>query len=370
MALQNYIRDGLYKGLVGEPSNNSPLNLAITCVNDAPRAAQVSTVVVDTAVNSAAYTVTVDGIDVTYTADASATKIEIADGLAAALNSEGLISGRIKAASNGVDTVTLTARVGGEAFTLSESDANLTSATSSANAVAAPLYMGRAVKLDPSVTNADNQAVEAASAFSALAYVITPAAVNLAAYLVDVTFRGQGYKAQYTADASATVQEIVEGLQAALAGLLPAGVVATENNTTLTLTAATPGDTFTVSAGSSAAAATMTVTHNLSADTSADLGLIGVAQRDMTREMEVGSEDPFFAGNSAIPTQFSGVINVPIEAPITSLSQGVYVRVAANGALDKIGGFSPVAGTGLVLWNKAKWARQLESGLASLKLMA
>lgn len=368
MALQSYVRTGLYKGLVGEPSNNSPLNLAITCVNDSPRAAQVSTILVDTAANSTAYTVTVDGIDVSYTSDGTATVAEIATGLAAALNAEGLINGRLSASSNSA-TVTLTARVGGEPFTLSESDANLTASTLSANALSAPLYMGRAVKIDPAVTNADNQAVEAASAFTPLIYVITPAAVNLAVYLVDVQYRGRGYKAQYTADASATVQEIVEGLQLNLAASLPSGVVATENNTTLTLTAATAGETFSLSAGSSSATATMTVTDNLSADTSADLGLIGVAQRDMTREMEVGSDDPYFAGNSAIPTQFTGVINVPIEATITSLNQGVYVRVAANGSLDKIGGFSPVAGAGLVLWSKAKWARQLESGLASLKLM-
>jgi hypothetical protein len=57
-----------------------------------------------------------------------------------------------------------------------------------------------------------------------------------------------------------------------------------------------------------------------------------------------------------------------IEAALTSPADPVFVRTAAAGALDKIGGFAPAAGAGLVQWLEARWVRQAGSGLAVLEI--
>lgn len=125
----------------------------VSLINDDPRAAQVSTVTVDTATNSATYTFVCNGVTVTYTADSSTSKTEIRDGLTAAFNAEPLLTGSVTADADTTDVVTLTARNGGTGFTVSTTDANLTVATSTANAAASAVLFGAPIISDDASDN-------------------------------------------------------------------------------------------------------------------------------------------------------------------------------------------------------------------------
>lgn len=106
--------------------------------------AQVERITVDTAANSTAYTVTINGVPISFTSDANATKEEIRDGLVAAINAEGFVNSEVTA-SNGptTDTLDVTADTAGTPFTLTESDANLSTSTITANVTGNPVPFGR-----------------------------------------------------------------------------------------------------------------------------------------------------------------------------------------------------------------------------------
>lgn len=265
MGQNSYGLQSLIPGLVGDLADNAERDV-ISLINDAPRTPQVATCVVDTEANDTEYALTINGVELTFTSDGSGTKAEIAAGIAAAINDDPLVNGLVSAASDGVDTVTVTARIGGLGFTISDSDANLTTTTTTANDTSDPVGFGclvARVDSDPEKgalcigTSFDAKEVEITPTLpSVVAKIVTlaPTAVNDAVYVVEVVIDGVGYKAHYTADGSATAQEIVEGLATKLNDILPASTVAvTEDNTTLTFTAEVAGKSFTVGYGDSSA---------------------------------------------------------------------------------------------------------------------
>jgi hypothetical protein len=133
------------QGVAGQKVYTSHLDRSDTLLNSSPQAVQVSTATVTGATNDKAYILTINGIDVTFTSDASATLQEIANGLADAVNAEPLVRGQVSAVSDNVDTVTLTGLTPGLAFTLTEADAELTTALVTAAASAAAVPFARAV---------------------------------------------------------------------------------------------------------------------------------------------------------------------------------------------------------------------------------
>ncbi|MBI4815189.1 MAG: hypothetical protein HY791_02950 [Deltaproteobacteria bacterium] len=99
-----------------------------------------STVTVDTAANSTAYAMTIDGVSVSITSDASATKTEIRDALIAEayrLMGPGLglyhLRDRIKLETVSTDALKVTKLSPGLAITVAESDANLSIANTAAS---------------------------------------------------------------------------------------------------------------------------------------------------------------------------------------------------------------------------------------------
>lgn len=100
--------------------------------------AQVDTVDIVTVVNSTVYTVRINGVDVTYTSDATATEGEIALGLVAAVNAStdpnvsAVTAATSAVAADTAATLTITADVAGVPFTATVG-ANLTIANTTAN---------------------------------------------------------------------------------------------------------------------------------------------------------------------------------------------------------------------------------------------
>ncbi len=106
--------------------------------------------------------------------------------------------------------------------------------------------------------------------------VITPTAANLKAFKVKVN----GTEVVYTSDASATAQEIVEGLKALIDALSISGLTVTENDIALTLTGGS-GVSFSVELTSTRDDGQMTVIEN-TADPgiATDLTAIQLADKD------------------------------------------------------------------------------------------
>lgn len=329
----------------------------ISLVNDAPRTGQVVEVTVDTASNSTAYALAIDGVTLSITSDASATVTEIADALVTAINNDPLVSGKVIAERTESDKFTVTARIAGQSFTLTESDANLSTSTTTSSDEADPVGFGLAVLRDRA-RGAGFGFLAAAAMLSAMEVVITPTAVNSAVYNVQITVDGTTYTASFTADGSATVQEIVEGLAAAINGVMPANTVAaTEDDTVLTLTAEVAGLGFEIGVG-----ANLAITSQ-DGDRLDEL-FAGVSHRDLGYDVE----DDGYPAQSAMSVLRSGRIVVETEDTVT-LASDVYVRLASTGT---IGGFRGSAATGCIRIPRrlARWVESISSTLAVLEVRA
>ena len=225
-------------GLAGQEATLSGARQADTMTNDRPRTAQRDTVQVSTVTNSATYTVTIDSIPVTYTADGSATAAEIRDGLIAAINGEPLLAGRVLASVKDADELYIDARLAGVGF-VTTVDAKLTLANTTANADSASVLFGAGVFRtgEQAGCTADSALFTAATATVA---TLTPTVANSSVYSIGIVNPATGNTVNviYTSDGSATAQEIVEGLATAVNAAMPANtVIATENDAVLTLTA-------------------------------------------------------------------------------------------------------------------------------------
>lgn len=337
-------RDAAVIGQSYGPGHNRSL------VNESGRATQSSSITVDTAENSTAYSVVIDGITITVTSDASATVTEIATALAAAINAEPLINGRVLATS-AVGVVTLTARVSGYAFTPSTTDSNLTVATATASATPDVVPFGVLC-----ISDGNGKAQEcAATAITAKSYTLTPTAANSSTYSVEVAIPsvlgGFAQRVTYTSDGSATEQEIVEGLKALLdAEDIATYVATTEDDSSLTLTAITPGMDFEVSVQGQ-------LTPQNAGQTLEDVA-VGVSLRDLSQSIETAG----YSAGSAMAVRSQGDVAVEVAAAVTP-TDPVYARVSGSGAP-----FRGSAASGYLMLPRrlASWREGLSSTLAIL----
>lgn len=136
------VRTRAQQGIVGGRVYSDPLDRMATLINRDPQAYQVDTILVDNAADSTAYTATVAGQTIVYTSGVGATKITIAAGIAAAILADAIAAGRVDAVSDGVATVTVTGRLPGDTYTVSDSDANLTTTAVTTAAEAAAVGFG------------------------------------------------------------------------------------------------------------------------------------------------------------------------------------------------------------------------------------
>lgn len=140
---QTEVRARRLPGKPGQAYDLSGEELDFTNIYE--QAAQVSTIKVDTAVDTTDYTFSVNGSEVKITSGAGATKKAIADALADEANNTLAVRAAVTAVSDGVDKVTITALQPGVAFLLATSDTNLTAASVTAPASADEIPFGRLV---------------------------------------------------------------------------------------------------------------------------------------------------------------------------------------------------------------------------------
>ena len=308
--------------------------------------AQVSTVTVDSATNSQDYvlTVTFGGTDysVTYTSDGTATTSEIASGLSSAVTADANINAFITPSISGAspNVLTLTGRYKGESFTFSVTPAaDVTLATGTAAAAAGAIPFGRACVLD--ADNADGIELPDTANDTLKVIHATPTAGNNIVYTVsihaDLDFDGieETYSASHDSGGAATVQTIVEALQAALDAAMPASTIAvTEDNTKLIFTSELPNLNFSVSATEDGAAS-----WSVSTDTElVPLRFKGVSLHSHRVETDSNGATQY-SGGDVVSLLQQGDIWVELDDAITpSLGDPVFVRASASGS-EVLGAF-------------------------------
>lgn len=293
------------------------------------RVADVWTVTISTVTDSTDYTLYIDGIEMKITSDASAVNTEIRDALINYINGS-ILSGRVVAASTGATTFTITCRQPGELVDVVEYDSRLTLAhtttASNNSSLPAGVFVSR---------TSDGKGCALPSIVAAVAQVTTltfNTAVNSATYFSNVTmlsgaYSGRTYMGLYVADASATMQEIVEGLAADLNGKLPADtVVVTEDDAVLTCTSEVAGVAFAVDGNCTTSSVTATVaTSTANVVSTFTYPLVGAVRSPVMK-----------AGAQVLPDEIADVIDqakemfLAAEDAPSSLTGTIYVRGTAG----------------------------------------
>lgn len=124
--------------------------------------AQVATVTVNAASNTTLYTVIVNGVLVTYTSDGTATISEIHAGLLAAGVGNSFLSG-VVSFSGASPNLVITSDVAGVPMTVTEANADLSLAATTANVTGSPILFGRG--LAQNLTDPDLIALPSATGF-------------------------------------------------------------------------------------------------------------------------------------------------------------------------------------------------------------
>lgn len=255
---QRNVRARRPQATLGELVESSRLNRCATLINKAPQAQQVDDVTVDSAADATEYAYSVNGVEVKITSGAGATVTSIANKLIAAHNANPLIRGQVRAELEGADKVRLTGLEPGVAFTLSEDDARLSTASVVSPAEADPIPFGRLLISTGYVPEEANELCALAQAARLTAQVdqLEVPYVASVEYFVGVRVDGAEYRVASTADTDQDTT--ITNLAAALNAVLPANTVAVTDDdsgaddaTTLIFTAELAGKPFEVFFGSS-----------------------------------------------------------------------------------------------------------------------
>lgn len=341
------VRSTQYQGGVGDWAAHSDHDRWATGLNQSPQAKQVTTTTVSDPGDGNNITITINGFDVTVSAtglDASG----CAAALAAAINADARVRANVIASSNGT-TLALTGLTPGLAFTVTESDASLTTpstTTSAASAEAVPV--GRALISQGVNPGRAEQLVALAksSLLTPQVHTFTTTFVSGAVIRAWV-WRIVGNERQLINTAffaSATdLATTLAGLVSALETAMPANTVSFAVNggsTAIVATAEVPGLEFKVelehvSGGASAPAFSYTDTTGPNRATSINRALAGISLRPQDEELPAGATEPVWPGNRGLRMAKGGQLFVESAEAITD-GAPVYVELgvaADNGKL-------------------------------------
>lgn len=378
----------LRQGQVGKWAMISGLNRASCGANSTPQRAQVATIVVDTATNSATYTWAVNGVTLTYVADASATKIEIAAGIVAAIQADPVANARNDTVvSDGVDTVTITGLYPNDTYDVSDADAKLTSTVTVAADSADPIPFGRAVICQDFVADESERIVSlpVAALFTAQVQTITVAYVASAVLVARVwEIRGTereliGHASVTSAtDQDTTLDALITALNANLAASTVDVTADDATATALVFTAEVPGREFEAEiihsgGGASAPAITPANTTGPDLDTSLHRAWAGISLYDATQAQPAtgGAAEGEYAANAVVSYGQQGPIWVKSDETVT-VNGPVYVETVAGATCGRF--YAAASATRVRLSRElARWDRdglQSSESLAVVRLLS
>lgn len=352
--------------LIGMLATSSFLNDCDTVINTAPQAQQVSTITIDTVTNSATYTVTINGIPVSYTADASAVNTEIVAGLIAAIEEDPSVSASVTCVATSATVATLTARLPGIAFTITDSDAKITTATTTAAADADAVPFGRLLILED--VDVDTGNVEGSLAMSSrLSAQVDSWAITYEAVIlnVEIIVDGVAYQVSHTmaSDLDTSIDALVGKINGAAMGLPANTVIATANASTATalvLTSEVAGKPFTsrVWLGVGATVAAPVLTQTAPVDSDINRAQVGISVFAYDEESTAaGVSTPSYPANASMKVLRRGDIAVECAETVT-FGAPVYVEL---GVTADNGKFFAASSATRVRLQAAKWVRNEQS---------
>jgi hypothetical protein len=369
----------LYPSYEGRRTDNT--GRVITAINSAPQAQQVDTITINSAgTEGDVRSIVIDGVTISYTVPNTPTTTNNATLLAAAINAEPLVSGRISAES-AVAVVTLTARNPGIGWTVQSVAASMTLANVTSSALAESVPFGRL--LVSGGQSATQQSVAGqllgklakASYFTAQVDTLDLTYDAGILWTVSITVEGQTYAATVTqaTDADASVALMVTALNL----VLPANtVVASGAATPLVLTSEVAGQGFesSWSFGTGADTAAITKTSTASASTDVNRAALGVSMAtDSVERTDPSGPGVIDGGAAQYPPNYhmnvnQGRTDVLLENTGASIGQRVYVRLVADGSNTTLAGFRSTPDTGCVLLKGARIHKLYgEGNLASIE---
>lgn len=356
-------------------------------LNSSPQTAQVGTIVVDTATNSATYTWTINGVEMTYVADSSTTTTEVATGIAAVINEEPLVRGQVKATSSSA-TVTLTATTVGSvgSFTASDTDSKLTTTEeTTADDDADTVAFGRAIMSQGYASSESERlvCVPTTAKFTAQVITWTIAYVDTTVITVRV-YEVRGSERIIIAEVSeaqATSQDAsLDALATLLNAALPANTVlaasAPATATTITFTAEIAGLEFDVEVfvgheGASLPAATKAETTGPSEATSLHRAWQGISLYSPSSEAAaIGDTTGVWDSNEGVVYADRGVVWVDSTQSPTE-GDVVYVELAPGATAGRF--YTDSSSTRVALSRQvARWERDgltASDSIAAVRLM-
>ena len=369
------VRARARQGLFGMPAVTGPLLAFLSMINEDPQAVQSDQIVVDTATHSHLYTQSLNGIACNYQADSATTKVEIADGLAAAINAEPAVRGQVAAVSDGVDTVTISGLTPGVAYALTNVDALCTASSLATAAEADPIPFGRLCIDDGNHPDGDATRLgklAQASAFTAQAGTITVTYNAGEVYAVIVRDAATGeILADVVVAADTDSDTTAAALEAALAAALPANTV---NETVLTnvvtLAAEVAGFDFSFEGNGSLGGLALADTVAPSASTSLHRAAVGISLHSIMDEAAtIGAEQGQYPANHGFRALQKGPIWVERPGAVAR-GDRVYVELAAGATAGRL--YSTGSATRVALAaSKATWERDgrtAADGLAVVRI--
>lgn len=347
-----------YPSFEGRRADNTGRTIKV--INAAPQAAQVDTITINsTGTAGDVKSAVIDGVTVSITVPATPTVAAVALLLAAAINNEPLLGGRILAEAAAA-VVTLTARLPGIGWTVDSADAAWTAASVTSNAQAESVPFGRFIIRNGQSTTYQGVGGQAMGRLAKASY-FTAQVDNLALtfddtvlWTVSINVAGQTYSATVTQGTSATAS--VALMVTALNAVLPANtVLASASTSTLVLTSELAGLGFESSWGFGTGADTAAIvkTSNKGVATDLNLAALGISEatdyveKSVPQVGQLGSDAALYPPNYVMNVRL-GRIDVRLENSGAAVGDDVYVRLAANGSNTTLAGFRSSADTGCV----------------------
>lgn len=355
------------EAITGKVYDSSFLNNLITLMNEKNQTKQVSTITVDTAVDNTDYTVSVNGETVVVDSGASATTTTIATVIKNAINQDYPLARAACIATSSTNVVTLTGLTPGRSFTVTDSGANLTTATGTAAATADTIAFGRALMGVGFATNGANEkgALPKSTYLSAQTGTITITYNSGSVYTAGVYVAGQWYDAQTVG--ATNLATTAAALTSALNGVLPTNtVVVTSSAGVLTFTAEIAGLEFDLRAGVGDATATTAVSYTKSYTSSLQIALKGISIAAQDEEnLTVDGNDVVYPANAMVKALQKGKIWVDFPtATSLTYNSAVYVETSGSDA-GKL--YNSTSSTRVKLpLSMARWLRKSENGALAL----
>jgi hypothetical protein len=364
---------------VGQISTQTMSDLVRTLINSRPQGKQTSNIAVASSPTQSSWTVTINGVAVTYTGDGSPTQAEVVAGVKAAIQANPQTGGMVDVTSNS-STVICTGRVPGLSFTISGTT-DLTVTTPTAAATASAIDFGRACVAVNTWENG-SQAAAVASTADLTAQVITLGLAGTAGeiYLINITVdeRTYNFSVPFDTDIPTTQAAIVAAINLRVPAFT---VLAAGTSPNITLTSELAGKPFTVGVGTkTGTAANLTLTETtVSAVTDFNKAFCGIAQLGNPIEGSLSSTSDQNAGatswppNRGFPAIFMAPGGVGVENSQTpTMSSRVYVELAPGSDAGKF--YTTSGDTRLLLpANRFAWIGDPDlatDGIGLLKILA